>query len=194
MPSLPLTGSTKGPEYPVTRNFSISVQADMDFRHRLSPYGFNDQVVTSCMGLIVKGPLFTFTHKEFGGRASFALLNQRIQIWCASTSSSGTCSFERCCPSSDGFIELMQPGPREREARYLQFTSQRPGGWIYIPNFLAHAVLTLDTGSSTILSGWDAATSIQQIIIQTLDEFTFGLPRAQGREILLEKSLSALRE
>ena len=44
----------------------------------------------------------------------------------------------------------MQRGPRERESRYLQFTLQRPGDLIYIPHLLAHAVLTLDTGSPTI--------------------------------------------
>ena len=53
----------------------------------------------------------------------------------------------------------MQRGTRERESRFLQFTLQRPGDLIYIPHLLAHAVLNLDTGSPTILSGWDAATS-----------------------------------
>ena len=65
----------------------------------------------------------------------------------------------------------MQPGPRERETRFLEFTLQRPGDWIYISHLLAHAVLTLDTGSSTTLSGWDVATTTtnQHIRIQTLD-------------------------
>ena len=89
----------------------------------------------------------------------------------------------------------MQRGPRERESRYLQFTLQRPGDLIYIPHLLAHAVLTLDTGSPTILSGWDAATTTnQQIIIQTLDEYTFGVRRGKWREHFREKGLSALRE
>ena len=89
----------------------------------------------------------------------------------------------------------MQRGPRERESRYLQFTLQRPGDLIYIPHLLAHAVLTLDTGSPTILSGWDAAaTTNQQIIFQTLNEYTFGVRRGKGREIFREKGLSALRE
>ena len=51
----------------------------------------------------------------------------------------------------------MQCGPREREARYLQFIFQRPGDLIHIPHLLAHAVLTSDTGSPTILSRWEAA-------------------------------------
>ena len=68
----------------------------------------------------------------------------------------------------------MQRGPREREARFLQFTIQRPGGLIYIPHLLADAVLTVDTSSPKILSGWDAATtSNQQVILQTLDGYTF---------------------
>ena len=79
--------------------------------------------------------------------------------------------------------------------RYLQFTLQRRGGLIYIPHLLAHAVLTLDTGSPTILSGWDAATTTnQQIIIQTLDEYTFGVRRGKWRESFREKDLVALRE
>ena len=53
----------------------------------------------------------------------------------------------------------------------------------------------MDTGSPTILSGWDAATTTnQQIIIQTLDEYTFGVRRGKWREIFREKVLVALRE
>ena len=82
----------------------------------------------------------------------------------------------------------MQRGPRERESRYLQFTLQRPGDLNYIPHLLAQAVLTLDTGSPTILSGWDAATTrSHQIIIWTLDEYTFGVRRGKWLEIFREK-------
>ena len=89
----------------------------------------------------------------------------------------------------------MKRGPRERESRYLQFTLQHPVDLICIPPLLAHAVLTLDTGSPTILSGWDAATTTnQQILIQTFDEYTFGVRRGKWREIFREKGLSALRE
>ena len=194
IPSRPLTNITKGPQYAVKLNFVNSIQADMNFSHCLSPYCFLDQIVTSCMGLLIKGPWFTFAHTEIGGGASFALLYKGIKIWCASTSSTGTRFFKRCCLSSEGFIELMQRGPRERESRYLQFTLQRPGDLIYIPH-LAHAVLTLDTDSQTILSGWDAATtSNQQVILQTLDEYTFGVRRGKWREIFRKNGLSALRE
>ena len=89
----------------------------------------------------------------------------------------------------------MKRGPREREARYLYFTIQRPGDLIYIPHLLAHAVLTLDTGSRTILSGWDATTtSNQRVVLQTLDEYTFGVRRGKWRENLRKRGLSALRE
>ena len=163
----------------------------MDFRHCLSPYCFIDQIFTSCIGLLIKGPWLIFAHTEIGGGASFALLNKGIKIGCASTSSTSTCLFERCCHSRKGFIELLQRGLRERETRYLQFTVQCPGDFIYIPHLLAHAVLTvltLDTGSPTILSGWDAATTTnEQIITQTLDEYTFGARRGRWREIFREK-------
>ena len=147
------------------------------------------------MGLVINGPWFTYAHTEIGGGASFALLNKGVKIWCASSSSSGTRLFERGYHSPEGFIHLMQRGPREREACYLHFTIQRPGDLVYIPHLLAHAVLTLDTGSPTILSGWDAATtSNQRVILQTLDEYTFGVRRGKWREIFRNKRLSALRE
>ena len=89
----------------------------------------------------------------------------------------------------------MQRGPRERESRYLQFTLQSPGDLVYIPHLLAHAVLTLDTGSPTILCGWDAAAPTnQQNILQTLDKYTFGVRHGKWREIFREKGLVALRE
>ena len=167
----------------------------MDFSHCLSPYFFIDQMVTSCMGLLIKGPWFTFAHTEIPGGTSFVLLNKGSKIWCASTSCTGTSFFECCCYSPEGFIKLLQRGPLEREARYLQFTLQRPGDLIYFPHLLAHAVLTLDTGSPTIFSGWDAVTTTnQQILIQTLDEYTFGVRRGRWREIFRRKALSALRE
>ena len=174
MPSRPLTNIT------VTGNFANSIQADMDFNQCLSPYCFVDHVVTSCMGLLIKGQWFTFAHMEISGGASFALLNKGLKNWCASTSSNGTRFFERRCHSPEGFIELMQRVPRERESRYLQFTLQRPGDLIYIPHLLAHAVLNLDTGSPPISSGRESATTTNQPnIIQTLDEYTFDVPRGK---------------
>ena len=128
----------------------------------------------------ITGLWFTYAHTEICGGASFTLLNKGVKVWCAYTSSSVTRLFESCCHSPEGFIELMQRGPRDREARYLQFTLQRPGDLIYIPHLLAHAVSTLDTGSPRILSGWDVATtSNQHVILQTLDEYTFGVRRGK---------------
>ena len=121
IPSRPLTGITKGPQYAVTRQFVNSIQADMNFDHCLTPYCFLDQIVTSCMGLLINGPWFIYAHTEIGGGASFALLNKRVKIWCASSSSSGTRLFERGYHSPEGFIQLMQRGPPEREARYLHY-------------------------------------------------------------------------
>ena len=106
IPSRPLTGITTGPEYAVTRSFINSVQADMNFSHCLSPVCFRDQIVTSCMGLLIKGPWFTYAHTEVGGGASSAFLNTGIKIWCASASFHGTRLFERCCHSPEGVIEL----------------------------------------------------------------------------------------
>ena len=167
----------------------------MNFSYCLSPYCFLDQKVTSCVGFLINGPWFTYAHTKIGSGASFALSNKGIKIWRASTSSFGTRLFERYCHSPEGFIELMQRDPRECEARYLRLTLQRPGDLIYIPHLLAHAVLTLDTGSPTFLSGWDATTtSNQHVILQTLDEYTFGVRRGKWREIFREKDLSALRD
>ena len=167
----------------------------MDFRYCLSPYCFSNQVVTSCMGLLLKRPWFTFAHTEIGGGASFALLNKGIKIWCASSSSIGTRLFERCCHSPEGFAELTQRSPGEREAIYLRFTFQRPGNLIYFPHLLVHAVLTVDTASPTVLSGWDAATTPnERVSLQTLDEYTFCVGRGKWREIFPKKGLSALRK
>ena len=143
------------------------------------------------MGLIIKVPWFFFAHTEF----VYALLNKGIKIWFASTSSTATRFFERCCHSPEGFRELMQRDPREHETRYLQFTLQHPGDLIYIPHLLAQAVSTLDTGSPTSLSGWDASTTTnQEVSNQTLDEYTLGVRHSKWREIFRKKGLSALRD
>ena len=86
IPSRPLTIITKGPQDAVTPNFEKSIQTDVEFRHCLSLYCFIDQVKSSCMGLLIKGPWFTYAHTEIGGGASFALLNTGIKKWCASSS------------------------------------------------------------------------------------------------------------
>ena len=195
IPSRPPTGITKGPEHAVTRSFTNSIQADTNPSHRLSPHCFGDQTVTSCMGLSIKGPWFTHAHTEIGGGASLASLDTGIKIWCASTPSTGTRLPERCCHSPEGFTESMQRGPRDQESRHLQSTPQRPGDPIYILHLPAQAASTLDTASPTTSSGWDAATTTnQQITIQTLDEYTFGVRRGKWREIFREKGSVATRK
>ena len=109
----PLTSFTKRPENAVTRNFSNFVRADMEFRYCLSPFCFSDQVVKRCNGFLRKLPWFSFAQKEIGGGACFASLNKGINNWCAPTSSTGSPFFGQFCYSTDGFIEIMQHGPRE---------------------------------------------------------------------------------
>ena len=126
------------------------------------------------MGLLNKGSIFA--HTKISGEASFAILNERIKICCASASSQGTRVFERFCQSH--FIEAMQHGPCGSEARCLQFTLQRPGGLICIPHLLAHAVLNLDAGSPTFLSRLDTATATnQQRKIKITGEYTLSVRR-----------------
>ena len=191
IPSRPFTKITKGPQYAATRNFAKSIQADMDFNHCSSSYCFIDHVITSCMGLRIRGPWFIFAHTVIGGGASFALLNKGIKVWCASTSSTRTRFFKRCCHSADGFKELLQRGPRERESRVLELTFQQSGDLIYIPHLLAHAVLTLDTGSPTILSRRDAITTTnQRNVIETLVEYLFGVRRGRWLEVFRKSFIS----
>ena len=53
----------------------------------------------------------------------------------------------------------------------------------------------MDNGSPTILSGRDAATTTsQQIIIQTLDKYGFGVCHGKWREVFREKVYQHLRE
>ena len=95
IPSRPLTSITKGPENAVTCNFTNSLRPDMGFRHCLSLYCFTDQVVTRCMGVLIKGPWFSFAHTEIGGSDSFFSLNGGRKTWCASTLSTSARFFER---------------------------------------------------------------------------------------------------
>ena len=88
----------------------------------------------------------------------------------------------------------MQRGPREHEARCLQFSIECPGDLMFILH-LAHAVLTLDTGSPITLPEWDAVTTTnRQVIVQQLENCTFGERRVKWYEIFVKKGLSALQE
>ena len=103
---------------------------------------------------------------------------------------------ERCWDSLENFIQLLQKSPLEREARQLQNTIQRPGDLFYIPNLLAHANITLNTGTPTILSRWNAViiTTNQQFMIQALYEYFFGVHCGSWCETFHTKSLSAKRD
>ena len=151
--------------------------------------------MTSCRGLLIQGPRFSYVHIEVGGGASYALLHTGIKIWCFTTTNSSSRLLERCCNNAGSFIDFFQRGPREREASYLRFTIQRPGDLIYIPSLRAHAVLTFDTGKPTVLSGWDASTiAYSSIITRTLDEYNVGVRRSTWRKILRTQGREELRK
>ena len=142
----------------------------MIFRNCLSLFCLNDQINTSCMGLLVKGSSFSLAHINRWWR-SFTLLNRGLKNWCVATSPLGTRVFERCFNCTGNFIELMQLGLRQRGAWSFQLTNKRPGDLIYIPHLLAHAFLILDTSWPTVSSGYDAPrTTNQQTSVQALDE------------------------
>ena len=65
VPSMPLHVTLQYPCKPIWTSATV-----------YPPNCFIDQVTTSCMGLLTKGPRLTFAHTEIGGGASFALLNK----------------------------------------------------------------------------------------------------------------------
>ena len=48
------------------------MQWDMDFVKGITSFSFVDQTVTSCIGLLIRGPWFSYAHIEVGGGASYA--------------------------------------------------------------------------------------------------------------------------
>ena len=194
LPDHLLINIRKGPDYSVTREFINSMQGDMDFANFLKSVSFTDQIVISCVGLLVQGPWFSYAHIEVGGGASYALLHTGNEIWCATTTNSSSRLLELCCKTANSFFDFFQKGPREREASYLRFTIQRPGDLIYVPSLRPHAVLTLDTGKPTRLSEWDASTIADSTIItRTLDEYNVGVRRGTWWKILRPQGREALR-
>ena len=181
----PLINITKRPEYSVTREFINSMHGDMDFVNCITSLSIVDQIVTSRIRLLIQGPWFSYAHIEVGGGASYALLHTGIKIWCSTTTYRSSRLLERCSNNAINFIDFFQRGPHEEEANYLRFTIQRPVDLIDIPSLRAHAVLTLDSGRPTILSGWDASTIVDSnIITRTLDEYNVGVRRGTWRKIL----------
>ena len=62
-----------------------------------------------------------------------------------------------------------------------------------IPCLRPQAVLAIDTGKPTILSGWDASTSADSTIItRTLDEYNVEVRRGTWRKILRRQRREAL--
>ena len=89
---------------------------------------------------------------------------------------------------------ISSKGGHVNERSYLRFIIQRPGDLIYVPSLRPHAVLALDTGQPTILSGWDASTIADSTIItRTLDEYNVGVPRGTWTKILRTQAREALR-
>ena len=89
----------------------------------------------------------------------------------------------------------MLRGPGDNAERYLLFFIQLLGDSICNPHLLAHAAITLDIGSPTFLSGWDANTTTSpQTTVQTLDDRTFSVHRGKWRQMFRTKGLSALKE
>ena len=157
----------------------------MDFSHSSSPYCFlNHQLY----GINNKRTVVHFRSYGNRRRRFFRFIKLENQNLVCFFSIYRYSLLRTLLSLPEGFIELMQRGPRESESRYLQFILQRLGDLIYIPHLLAHAVLTLYTSSPTIVSGWEAATTTnQQNVIQTLDEYTFGVRPGRWREIFRNK-------
>ena len=97
---------TKGPDYSVTREFLNSMQGDMDFSNCLNSVSFADQIVTSCVALLINGPWFSYAHIEVGVGASYALLHNGLKFWCTATSNSSSRSLEHCS-NKKNFIDLI---------------------------------------------------------------------------------------
>ena len=192
--SHPLSSIIKGPEYAVTRNFTSSVQASMDFRHYLSPYCFSDQVVKSCMGLILDGPWFAFAHTEIWGGASSALLNKGIKTWCASTSSTGTRFFGRWCHSPEGFRFNAARSTWTWGTLFTVYSSTYRRFDLYSPCSRSRRFNFGHWFTNDFIRMGRRYYYNQQIIIQILDEYTLGVCRGKWREIFRKKGLSASRE
>ena len=194
IPSHNLINITKGPEYSVTREFMNSMQVDLDFSNCLKSFCFADQIVTSCVVLLLNGPLFSYAHIEVVGGASYALLHTGLKIWCTATSTFSSRLLERCCNNANNFIDLNQRVPRDKEASYLRFTVQRPEDLLYIPSLRPHAFLTIDTGKPTFSSGWDASTIAgSSILSRTLNEYNIGLRRGTWQKSLRTQGKFELR-
>ena len=187
IPSHALTSFTKGPQYAVTSNFANFIQADMNFRHCLSPF-FHWSSIYQLYGVINKGTVVHFCSYGNRRRRVFRFFKQRNQILVCIYFIHRYLLLRTLLSLPWMFCRINAASSLWMWDAFFIFTLQRPGDLICIPHLLAHAVLTLNTGSPTVLSGRDAATTTnQQFIIQTFNEYTFGVRRGKWREIFRGK-------
>ena len=62
----------------------------MDFSNFLNSLSFEDQIVTSCVGLLINRPWFSYAHVKVDGGAYYALLHTGLKFWCTVTSNSSS--------------------------------------------------------------------------------------------------------
>ena len=123
----------------------------MDFEDCLTASCFSDQQVTSSLALLIHALWFSPAHVEVGGGAAYFYLHTGVELWSAATTNSSR-SLERCYNYVASFINLIQRGPRSREATFFTFHLQRPGDLIYSPPLRPHVVLTMNNIKPTVLS------------------------------------------
>ena len=124
-----------------------------------------------------RGSFFVGTENGNGASSEHSELSKKeLKIWCVSISLSGVGILDSCCHSLEGFIELLERSPRERERNIFHFNSLSPDLSIYIPHIFAIAVSTLHVGSLRSFSLWNAANSPNiQKIFHTLDKHSLGV-------------------
>ena len=88
-----------------------------------------------------------------GGGAVYSYLHTGVKLWCTATTNISSRLLERCYNDVASFINLVQRGPRLREATCFTFHLQRPGDSIYIPPLRRHVVLTMNIKPTILSSG-----------------------------------------
>ena len=152
---------------------------------------FSDQG-TSSLALLIHGPWFSPSHVKVGVGAAYSYSHTGVILWCAATTNSSSRLLERCYEDVASFINLVQRGPRSREATLFTFHLQRPGDLIYIPPLRTHLVLTMNV-EPTFLSGWDAVyIRDNSINKRTLAEYVIGVRRTTWRNVLREQGRKEL--
>ena len=174
-----LTNNTERSEYAISRDFPDLLRTAVDFRYCLSSHCFKDQVVTGCMGLLIKGLWFTFAHTEIGSGVSFALFNRGINFWCAFTSSTSKRVFQRCYHSLKAFYSfaarsmwtwgVLSTIYYSTSRRLENFPPSSRSSRFYFEYRFAKKL---------VKPGPTTTTTNQQLIVQWLHKYAFGVPRA----------------